>query len=72
MSKHIRPPLDALIDAAAKLPPGPDAWAPIFRHYLELSVEDLAQKFRESVARQLDEADQLEHFGESRREADGV
>jgi hypothetical protein len=40
-----RPPLDELIDAAAKLPPGPEAWEPIFRHYPELNIEEIEQAF---------------------------
>jgi hypothetical protein len=40
-----RPSLERLIDEAAKLPPGPQAWAPIFRHYPELTRTALARNF---------------------------
>jgi hypothetical protein len=60
-----RPSLDQLIDEAAKLPPGPDAWSPIFRAYPELSIEDLAVKFRESSERALHEAAELQRFADT-------
>ena len=62
-----RPDLDDLINEAAKLPPGPTAWAPIFRHYPELSVEELVEKFRQSGERVEREADELEAYAKARR-----
>jgi len=61
-----RPSLDELIAEAAQLPPGPDAWAPIFRAYPELTIKELAGKFREAAARQLREADALQAFAQHR------
>ena len=51
----MKPSLDDLIEQALKLPPGPKAWAIIFEHYPELilTLEALAQKFRESAAARL-------------------
>lgn len=57
-----RPSLDALIRQTAQLPPGPEAWAPIFRLYPELSMEELAEKFREAGELALREADELEAY----------
>jgi hypothetical protein len=57
-----RPTLDELIEAAAKLAPGPEAWAPIFHHYPELSLPELVKKFRQSGERALREADALKNF----------
>ena len=62
-----RPSLDALIREAALLPPGPEAWAPIFRHYPELTHEQLAKKFRERGERYLREAQKLREFQRRRR-----
>jgi hypothetical protein len=61
-----KPSLDELIEAAAKLPPGPAAWEPIFRHYPELTAEELAAKFREAAERQQREADELERLLKAR------
>ena len=49
----VRSSLDQLIDVAAKLPPGPEAWAPIFEHYPKPSAADVARLFREAEARDL-------------------
>jgi hypothetical protein len=57
-----RPPLDDLIDQAALLPPGPEAWAPIFAAYPETTHKQLAQKFREASERLRREADELEEY----------
>jgi hypothetical protein len=57
-----RPDLDDLITEAAKLPPGPEAWVPIFKHYPELSIDALIAKFRQSAERAQREAEELEHF----------
>jgi hypothetical protein len=53
------PSIDDLIRQAALLPPGPEAWAPIFAAYPEITIKELAQKFREAGERDLREADQL-------------
>ena len=36
-----KPSLDEMIDEAAKLPPGPEAWNPIFKAFPRLTVEQL-------------------------------
>jgi hypothetical protein len=62
-----RPPLDELIDAAAKLPPGPEAWEPIFRHCPELNIEEIEQAFSDSAERTRRERDELyRRFGKDR------
>lgn len=49
-----RPPLQQLLNGAVKLPWGPEAWALVFRHYPEISVEELKQKICENeIAREL-------------------
>jgi hypothetical protein len=55
----VKPSLDELIEPAAKLSPGPEAWAPIFKHYPGLTVEQLAQKFRDAAERDFKKADAL-------------
>jgi hypothetical protein len=55
-----RPTLDEMIDEAAKLPPGPAAWAPIFAAYPEVTHAELAKKFRLSAERALRAADEME------------
>jgi hypothetical protein len=62
MSKGTRPTLDELIDQASLLPPGPEAWAPIFKHYPELTVKDIAAAFRASAERAQKEADKLKAY----------
>jgi len=42
-----KPTLDEMIDRAAKRPPGPDAWAPIFKAYPELTPRGLAKAVRD-------------------------
>lgn len=62
-----RPSLDQLIEEAAKLPPGPDAWAPIFRVYPELTLDQLAQKFNEAAERNFLEAAELRRYKDQRQ-----
>jgi hypothetical protein len=62
-----RPSLEALIDEAALLPPGPEAWGPIFQHYPELTPAELAAKFRERAQHHHEEADELRAYLTDRR-----
>jgi hypothetical protein len=62
-----RPLLDELIRQVALLPPGPEAWAPIFTAYPEVTPEQLAEKFREAAGRDLREANELRATKTSRR-----
>jgi hypothetical protein len=64
-----KPTLESLIDEAAKLPPGPEAWEPIFRHYPELTHEELEAKFREAGVRHYREANALQEYRRRRRAA---
>jgi|SRR6516162_3701016 len=54
-----KPTLDEMIEATAKLPPGPEAWEPIFEAYPEVTPEELIEKFRQSAERAQREEDQL-------------
>jgi len=54
-----KPTLDEMIDAAALLPPGPDAWNPIFEAYPEITPLELAERFRKRGERYMAEADEL-------------
>ena len=40
MSEMQKPTLEQMITDAAKLPPGPDAWAPIFEAFPGLTAEE--------------------------------
>jgi hypothetical protein len=62
-----KPTLDEMIDAAAKLPPGPDAWAPIFAAYPEITVEELAEEFQEADDRYRRWAQELRVYARSQR-----
>ena len=62
-----RPSLEQLMNEVALLEPGPEAWAPIFRHRPELTAADLAAKFREQAERLGREADQLRAYRASRQ-----
>ena len=64
--KQTKPTLDEMIEAVAKLPPGPEAWAPIFEAYPEVTPEELAEKFRQSAARTQREADALRAYANQR------
>jgi hypothetical protein len=64
-----RTPLQRLIDAAAKLPPGPEAWAPIFKAYPEITIEELGAKFRENAERCDEEAHELRRYLQQRQAA---
>ena len=55
-----KPTLDEMIEA------GPEAWAPIFKAYPEVTPEELAEKFRQSAARTQREADELEAYARQR------
>ena len=48
-----------MIEATAKLPPGPEAWEPIFEACPEVTPEELIEKFRQSAERAQREEDQL-------------
>ena len=61
-----KPTLDEMIEAAAKLPPGPDAWEPIFEACPEVTPEELIEKFRQSAERAQREADQLRAYARQR------
>jgi hypothetical protein len=61
-----KPTLDEMIDAAAELPPGPDAWAPIFDAYPDVTPEELVEKFRQSAERAQREADELRAYARQR------
>jgi hypothetical protein len=61
-----KPTLDEMIDAAAKLPPGPDAWNPIFHAYPEVTPDELIEKFRQSAARAQREAEELRAYARQR------
>jgi len=39
-----------MIEAAAKLPPGPEAWEPIFEAYPEVTPEELIEKFARALS----------------------
>lgn len=54
--------LDEMIDEAAKLEPGPEAWQPILDAYPLVSITELADRFRQSAQRDIDEADALERY----------
>jgi hypothetical protein len=57
-----KPSLDQMIAEAAKLPPGPEAWEPIFEAFPELTVEELAEKFRSAAVRDKAEAEELRAY----------
>ena len=59
-----------MIEAAAKLPPGPEAWEPIFEAYPEVTPEELIEKFRQSAERAQREADQLRAYARQRGSRD--
>jgi hypothetical protein len=54
-----KPTLDEMIADAAKLPPVPDAWAPIFQAFPDLTAEQLVEEFREAAERNMREGDEL-------------
>jgi hypothetical protein len=62
-----RKSLDQMIAEAALLPPGPEAWQPIFDAYPEITPEELAKKFREAGERDLEEAEELQQYLRQRR-----
>jgi hypothetical protein len=64
-----KPTLDQMITDAAKLPPGPDAWAPIFEAFPGLTAEELVEKFREAAERDLHEAAELRRYLRQRERA---
>ena len=66
-----KPSLDEMIDEAAKLPPGPEAWDPIFKAFPRLTVERLEQKFREKKAA-FEEADELRRYLRLRQQSHPV
>jgi hypothetical protein len=72
MTMTNRPDLDDLIAEAAKLPPGLEAWRDIFDHYPELSVEELAEKFRKLGERAQYEADELQRYARNRQKPSEV
>jgi hypothetical protein len=65
-TKPSRPDIDDLIREAAKVPPGPEAWAPIFQHYPEIGVDAIIERFRLLARRAQREADELDHFARTR------
>ena len=69
MSEMQKPTLEQMITDAAKLPPGPDAWAPIFEAFPGLTAEELVEKFREAAERDLHEAVELRRYLRQRERA---
>ncbi|MGA8754885.1 MAG: hypothetical protein WB611_00925 [Stellaceae bacterium] len=67
-----KPSLDEMIDEAAKLPPEPEAWDPIFKAFPGLSVERLEQKFREKAEAAFVEADELRRYLRLRQQSHPV
>ena len=61
-----KPILDEMIDAAVKLPPGPEAWEPILAAYPDVTLGELVEKFRQSAERAQREADELRAYARQR------
>jgi hypothetical protein len=70
----VKPSLDQMIAEAAKRSPGREAWEPIFEAFPDLTVEELADKFRAAAARDKAEAEELRAYLRQRkmRDATGV
>ena len=66
MTEVTRPSLDELIDQTALLPPGPEAWAPIFKHYPELTIQQISAAFEAHAERLQKEANELNAWGDRR------